>query len=77
MVANALVGLHMAGDENAGDELEQIATFPSPEFRAAAAWAMGKIGSDRFIPTLKEMAKAPEGPVRRSALRALVQMRRH
>jgi HEAT repeat protein len=72
VVANAIVGLYLAGDAEARTELEQLATFTDAAFRCSAAWAMGRSGDGSFVSTLKAMTKDPEGIVRRSALRALV-----
>lgn len=72
-VANACVGLYLAGRAEAVRELSSLASHPEPRFRAAAAWAMGRIGHSRFLPLLAEMRAANPTPV--SLLRCIVQAR--
>ncbi len=74
VIANALVGLYLAGDLDARLLLEQLATVGDASHRRSAAWAMGESGDRVFVPTLQELAGAPESVVRRAALRALVKL---
>lgn len=70
-VANACVGLYLAGRAEAVRELGSLASHPEPRFRAAAAWAMGRTGHSRFLPLLAEMRSANPAPV--SLLKCIVQ----
>lgn len=70
-VANACVGLYLAGRAEAVRELSNMASHPEPRFRAAAAWAMGRTGHSRFLPLLAEMRSANPAPV--SLLKCIVQ----
>ncbi|MGC8760911.1 MAG: HEAT repeat domain-containing protein [Bryobacteraceae bacterium] len=72
-VANACVGLYLAGRTEALRELKALSHHPESRFRAAGAWAMGRTGDPRFLPVLAEMRKASPAPV--ALLRAIVQAR--
>jgi hypothetical protein len=78
VVANALVALHMAGErDEAAVDLERMGHSSRPEFRAAAAWAMGRLGAATFVPQLKKLAEDHEMTVRSAAVRALVALNRN
>lgn len=74
VVANALVGLHKAGDAGAAEGLLRMARNTDPNFRAAAAWAMGKTGDGAFHGNLMELRRDDDGAVRRNALAGLVKL---
>ena len=76
VVCNALVGLVRMQDDEARQRLEQLATHPSPESRASAAWAMGESGNPAFVNVLRQMVKTEKGSPRRNALRALMRLRK-
>lgn len=71
--ANACVGLYLAGSTQSVRELRAMSLHPSPNFRAAAAWAMGRTGDERFLPVLAEMRAANPVPV--ALLKCIVQAR--
>ncbi|GIU74656.1 MAG: hypothetical protein KatS3mg004_1743 [Bryobacteraceae bacterium] len=73
IVANACVGLYLAGRTEALRELKALGEHPEPRFRAAGAWAMGRTGDRRFLPVLAEMRKASPVPV--ALLKGIVQAR--
>ncbi len=77
VVANALIGLHMLDGLTAVNKgLETMAASSSARFRAAAAFAMGKMGESHFVPPLSQLVKDFDPKVRSSALRALVKIRK-
>jgi HEAT repeat protein len=76
VAANGCVGLHQAGDPEAVDQIEQMASFASPLHQSAACWAMGKCPDPAFLPSLQEFVKSKDAVVRRSAMRANVLVRR-
>ncbi len=76
VAANACFGLVAAGCPDANLQVEQLASFNEPLFRAAAAWVMGKTGDPAFLPTVVEMAKSKESVVRRAAIRSVVALRK-
>ncbi len=76
VAVNALVALARLGEQEALTRLEQLAQHQAPEFRAAAAWGMGRLGEPRFQPVLSLLYQDDCGIVRRNALRALVRLRK-
>lgn len=55
VAANALIGLYLHGDVSALIRLMDMASSPEPLFQAAAVWAMGRTGDERFEPVLKRI----------------------
>ena len=55
VAANALIGLYLHGDVSALNRLLDMASSPEPLFQAAAVWAMGRTGDERFEPVLKRI----------------------
>ncbi len=55
VAANALVGLYLNGDVGALSRLLDMASSPEPLFQAAAVWAMGRTGDERFELVLKSI----------------------
>ncbi|MCC7153099.1 MAG: HEAT repeat domain-containing protein [Bryobacterales bacterium] len=74
--ANALVGLYFAGQPLVLSALDAMARAGAAGNRASAAWAMGRTGDRRFIPTLKRLLNDSDQVVRSNAIRAAVQIRR-
>jgi hypothetical protein len=74
VIANAFVGLFLAGDPDAVIGIEQIASFPGPAFQASAAWAMGRCGDPAFEPSLRTLVSSSHAGVKRCALKALVEI---
>jgi hypothetical protein len=76
VVASAWVGIYLQGDAAAVAGLARMARHEDPNYRAAAAWAMGKTDDQRFVPLLwrlrREMLNAPA--VARNALQAITQI---
>lgn len=59
VAANGLIGLYQQGDPASIEGLVELLARPVPEARAAAAWAMGRIGEPRFIPLLHATRRRP------------------
>ena len=76
VVGNSLVGLNRMGDPGVLEQVIRMAENPSPRFRATAAWAMGMIGHNAFLPYLTAMVRDGDEAVRRVALRSLIGLRR-
>jgi hypothetical protein len=76
VAGNSLVGLHMAGIPGIVEEIETMAGASKPEFRATAAWSMGRMNDPLFVPFLTALVRDEHDKVRSAALRALVGIRR-
>ncbi len=76
VVANALFGLFLAGQEDISALVKQFAKDAKSSFRMSSAWTMGKIGDPEFVPFLTALIRDDHPGVRRAALRSL-QMIRH
>lgn len=76
VVANALVGLYLQGDTSGISGLVEMAQHPESNFRAAAAWAMGRTGDTRFLPVLRQLRRGPDQDsiVVRNALHAIARI---
>ncbi len=61
--ANAAVGLYLAGESEAVAALWSMAQSAEAGRRAAAAWAMGRTGDERFLPLLQAMRRGHPLPV--------------
>lgn len=72
VVANSMVGLYLEGDTAGVSGLVAMAQHESAQFRASAAWAMGRTGDTRFLPVLRQMRRGSdqESTVVRNALQA-------
>ena len=71
VVGNALFGLHLAEDREAGPRSQQLLHDPRTEFRQTAIWVIEKTRDPRSI-TWLEAAQADDHPdVRRAAQKAL------
>ena len=73
VVVNALLGLHYQKDQWAIDRLLELANHSSAPFRAAVAWAFGRILDHRAVPVLELLAKDPSDMVQKRALQVLSQ----
>jgi HEAT repeat protein len=71
VVANALVGLYYKNDQTALDKMIELTRHPSPDFRAAMAWALGHIGDARARPALEALTTDPVLRIRVRATRTL------
>lgn len=67
---NGVVGLYLARDVESIWLLFRFGRHESPEFRASAAWGMGRTGDPRFAKPLEDLAQDPEQSVRMAATRA-------
>jgi hypothetical protein len=76
VVGNSIVGLHLAGEPDVSQIVSECAGDPKPDFRMTAAWAMGKMADESFVPTLTPLIKDGHPGVRRAALRSLHQIRK-
>jgi hypothetical protein len=71
VVANALLGLHKAGDAGTNDLVTKLATQPDCKCRMSAAWVMGEIGNPTFVSVLAALVRDADPTVRRTSLRSL------
>jgi HEAT repeat protein len=71
VVANALVGLYYKNDSTALEKMIELTKHPSPDFRAAMAWALGHIGDAKARPALEELTTDPVLRIRVRATRTL------
>ena len=71
VVGNALIGLHQLGEPAVHEFVTRMIQDPRPAFRWTAAWVMGKIGSEEFLPDLQRARKDKEPHVQRAAERAI------
>jgi hypothetical protein len=76
VVGNAVLGLHLIGDQRAAGLVAKMIADPRPPFRWTAAWVMGRMGNPEFVPLLEQAACDPERGVQTSALRALDAIRK-
>ena len=76
VVGNALVGLYLAGSEQALEEVMTLSRSKSWQLRSTAAWAMGRVATLTFKPRLAELVRDQQPLVRGAALRALMVVRR-
>jgi hypothetical protein len=71
VVGNSLIGLHIVGREDAGEEVLAMSRNSTPDVRSTAAWAMGKIVTPAFAPRLRELIVDENPHVRSMALKSL------
>lgn len=77
VATTALVVIYLHGDANlAKERLLDFTHHPDPKFRAATAWAMGKLNNPEFLPHLQRMVRDDQGEVKREALLACVALRK-
>jgi HEAT repeat protein len=77
VAANGLVGLCLAGRPEGIMGICKMTEDESPLRRAAAAWALGRIGEPQAIEPLRRLREDPDDRVRGAALRALVRIRKN
>ena len=76
VVANAVVGLHRAGELNSTRLVRRMACAEDLGFRASALWAMGETRDPRFLPVLSEIvARREPGIVHQNAIRSTIRIR--
>jgi hypothetical protein len=68
---NGAIGLYLAREIEAVGLLFRFARHPDPDFRASAAWGMGRTGDLRFLKTVETLAGDSAAVVKSSALHAL------
>jgi hypothetical protein len=74
---NGLIGLHMAGRPTALGQLERLTKHDCPLWRAAAAWALGKVGGESTAGVaVRQLMNDSDARVRGAALRATIQLRK-
>jgi HEAT repeat protein len=71
VAGNALVGLYRVGECEALEETVRMANHPSPQFRATAAWVMGRCADPRFREPLAHLLRDASATVRARALKSL------
>lgn len=76
VIGNSLVGLYLAGSDEALGEVMALSRSEKGGYRSTAAWAMGKLGTPLFRPRLGELLRDRQPSVRSSALRAMMALRR-
>lgn len=75
VAGNALVGLHIIGTPGIHDEIDRLVHEPKAEFRATAAWAMGRMNDPAMAPELTALVRDQNKWVRSVALRSLLNIR--
>ncbi len=71
VVGNALVGLHLLGDESGWPHLHDLAAHPEPTYRTTAIWVVSKTRDRRNLALLNSALEDPDPKVRTAAERAL------
>lgn len=77
VVANAIVGLHRAGELESIEIIQSMSGHAEPLHRAAAVWAMGETADPRFLLPLGNMRGEADALVRRNVFRSTVRIRKH
>ncbi|MEO8025202.1 MAG: HEAT repeat domain-containing protein [Bryobacteraceae bacterium] len=72
----ALAALACGGSCDAIERLLGLTADPRPVYRAAAAWALGRVGTPECEAALRDMVRDAESSVRTMAIRSLVKIRR-
>jgi hypothetical protein len=76
VAGNALIGLHMAGCPDTVDRALEMSRSLDPGRRSTAAWAMGKMGSAKFLSRMTELLRDENPKVRSTAVRSLAEIGR-
>lgn len=76
VVGNSVYGLHIIGDPRPQTLITRMAVHSDASFRWTAAWLMGQIGDPAFVGPLNQLVKDDCMSVKRTALPALVKLRR-
>jgi hypothetical protein len=75
VVGNALVGLNLLDEPEAGELVKAMLQDQRPHFRRTAAWVMEKIGREEFVEPLRRSFTDSNQGVRQAARRALMAIR--
>jgi len=77
VAANALIGLHLAGEISSLGSLIGMTSSTNQLFQAAAVWAMGRTGDERFEAVLKQIRAEgrPTASLLRNVLPAMARIR--
>jgi hypothetical protein len=76
VAGNALIGLHLAGCPDTVDTALEMSRSTDPGRRSTAAWAMGKMGSAKFLSRMTELLRDENSKVRSTAVRSLAEIGR-
>jgi hypothetical protein len=76
VVGNALFGLYELRDQKIIPYILNMAAHQKPKFRATAAWTMGQTHDPQFLPALESLTHDLYAAVRKSATRAMGQIRK-
>jgi hypothetical protein len=76
VAGNALIGLHLAGCADTVERALEMSRSGDRSRRSAAAWAMGKMGSGKFLGRLTELLRDEDAKVRSTAVRSLAEIGR-
>jgi HEAT repeat protein len=76
VVGNALFGLYELRDQKIIPYILKMAAHQKPKFRATAAWTMGQTHDPQFLPALEALTHDLYAAVRKSATRAMGQIRK-
>jgi hypothetical protein len=76
VAGNALIGLHLAGCPDTVDKALEMSRSTDPGRRSTAAWAMGKMGSAKFLSRMTELLRDENPKVRSTAVRSLAEIGR-
>jgi HEAT repeat protein len=76
VVGNALFGLYELRDQKIIPYILKMAAHQKPKFRATAAWTMGQTHDPQFLPALEALTHDLYAAVRKSASRAMGQIRK-
>jgi len=76
VAGNALIGLHLAGCSDTVDIALEMSRSIDPGRRSTAAWAMGKMGSAKFLSRMTELLRDENAKVRSTAVRSLAEIGR-
>ncbi len=76
VAGNALIGLYMAGCSDTVEIALEMSRSIDHGRRSTAAWAMGKMGSGKFLERLKDLLRDENAKVRSTAVRSLAEIGR-
>jgi hypothetical protein len=72
---NAIIGLHMLGDQDVNWRIRQLTKDMRPAYRQTAAWVIGRVKDPEFTPLLEGLLVDLDERVRQSAENALERLR--
>ena len=75
VAGNAVFGLHLLGEADVPQLVENLMADERPPFRATAAWVAGQIGEPQYAELLMRAKDDSEASVRLAAKQALVKLR--